>query len=289
MYAFRVDEPQLHHVAILFRDITDRKRAEVGLRAARHEADRANRAKDEFVAMLAHELRTPLAPMLTALQLLRLRGSSTREQDVLERQVAHLNRMVDDLLDVSRDSRGKLQLHREPAELWQVVLSAIELAGPRLEQHFVDVQVPREGLGVNVDRGRMAQVFANLLSNAAKYSDVGSRILVTGSRQSDIVRITVKDEGIGLAPEVLDQVFEPFVQQPQGRERAAGGLGLAIVRSLVAARGGTVRAESAGANRGSEFVVELQHVKRLLETYCLVRTRRSNCSQIVRTSGRAVR
>jgi len=259
VYAFRVDEPQLHHVAILFRDITDRKRAEVALRAARHEADRANRAKDEFVAMLAHELRTPLAPMLTALQLLRLRGSSTREQDVLERQVAHLNRLVEDLLDVSRDSRGKLQLDLEPAELWQVVLGAIELAGPRLEQHFVDVQVPREGLGVNVDRGRMAQVFANLLSNAAKYSDVGSRILVTGSRESDIVRITIKDEGIGLAPEVLNQVFEPFVQQPQGRERAAGGLGLglAIVRSLVAGHGGTVRAESAGANRGSEFIVEL--------------------------------
>ena len=197
--------------------------------------------------------------MLTALQLLRLRGSSTREQEVLERQVAHLNRLVEDLLDVSRVSQGKVELHLEPAELSQVVLGAIELAGAHVERHFVDVQLPREGLGVHVNRGRMTQVFANLLSNAAKYSDAGSRILVTGRRESTVVRITVKDEGIGLAPAALDQVFEPFVQQPEGRERAAGGLGLglAIVRSLVAGHGGTVRAESAGANRGSEFIVEL--------------------------------
>ena len=138
-------------------------------------------------------------------------------------------------------------------------IGAIELAGPRLEQHFVDVQVPREGIELDVDPARMAQVFANLLANAAKYSDAGSRILVSASREPAAVTVTVKDEGIGLAPDTHERIFEPFVQQPEGRERAAGGLGLglAIVRNLVAAHGGTVRADSAGAGQGSKFVVEL--------------------------------
>ena len=259
VYAFRVGDANLRQVAILFRDITDRKRADLALRAARERAELDNQEKDEFLAMLAHELRTPLAPMLTALQLLRLRGAHLREHDILERQVNHLNRMVDDLLDVSRISRGKVELRRERAQLSQVIVSAIELAGPRLEQHFVDVQLPREGIEVDVDPARMAQVFANLLANAAKYSDAGSRILVTASREPASVRVIIKDQGIGLASDMLEPIFEPFVQEPQGRERAAGGLGLglAIVRNLVAAHGGTVRAESTGAGQGSAFIVEL--------------------------------
>jgi len=259
VYAFRVGEPQLHHVGVLFRDITERRRADLALRAAREDAELANREKDEFLAMLAHELRTPIAPMLTALQLLRLRGAHMREHDILERQVEHLNRMVDDLLDVSRISRGKIELRRQRTELSQVIVEAIELAGPRLEQHFVDVQVLREGIEVDVDPARMAQVFANLLANAAKYSDAGSRILVSANREPAGVRVTIKDQGIGLAPDTYERIFEPFVQQPEGRERAAGGLGLglAIVRNLVAAHGGTVRAESGGAGQGSAFIVEL--------------------------------
>jgi PAS domain S-box-containing protein len=249
-------------------DITERKEAEHALRrseanhdAARREAERANRAKDEFLAMLGHELRNPLAPMLTALQLMRLRGRESREQEILERQVKHLTRMVDDLLDVSRITRGKIELQKRPVELSDVVIRALEIAGPMLEQRqaFVDVQVPRHGVGINADRERMAQVLSNLLTNAAKYSDHGSRIIVKGQRDGEVVRVSVQDEGIGIAPEMLGSVFDAFVQQSQSLERAVGGLGLglAIVRSLVTAHGGRVRAESEGVNRGAEFIVEL--------------------------------
>jgi PAS domain S-box-containing protein len=259
VYAFRVGQPELHHVAILFRDITDRKRAEGARDAAQAEAERANHAKDAFVAKLAHELRTPLAPMLTAIQLMRLRGSPSREQEVLVRQVRHLERMVEDLLDVTRLNRGKLILDRKPTELCQVVLLAMELAGPRLEKHYVDVRVPSTGAAVDVDRERMAQALSNLLTNAAKYSDPASHIVVTGCRNADAIRISVKDQGIGLAADTLQRIFEPFVQQPQAVERAQGGLGLglAIVRDIVAAHGGVVRAESGGENHGSEFIIEL--------------------------------
>ena len=264
VYAFRVGEPHLHHVAVLFADITTKRQSELALQAARVDAERANRAKDEFLAMLAHELRSPLAPMLTALQLMRLRGLHSKEQDVLERQVQHLSRMVDDLLDVSRITRGKLELQRQPVELCEIVVSAMELAGPLLEQrhHLVDIQVPPHDASVDVDRARMAQVLSNLVTNAAKYSDPGSRIELRGGRDGDIVRIHVKDNGIGLAPEMLEAVFQPFVQQPESIEHAAGGLGLglAIVRNIVQAHGGTVRAESAGINQGAEFIVELPGV-----------------------------
>ena len=214
--------------------------------------------------MLGHELRNPLAPMVTALQLLRLRGAESPEQEILERQVRHLTRMVDDLLDVSRITSGKVELHREPIELGEVVLAAMELVRPLLEQrrHHVELRVARSGAGIDVDRGRMAQVLSYLLTNAAKYSEPGSRIVVSGGRSGGIVRVGVKDEGIGLAPELLDALFEPFVQQPQALERAAGGLGLglAIVKNLVTAHGGTVRADSAGRDRGSEFIIELPAV-----------------------------
>jgi signal transduction histidine kinase/CheY-like chemotaxis protein len=264
VYAFRVGDPDQHLVGVLFSDITDRKRTETALDAARREAERANQAKDEFLAMLGHELRNPLAPMLTALQLMRLRRATSREQDVLERQVKHLTRMVDDLLDVSRITRGKIELVRRPIELSEIVLSAMELAGPLLEQHqnFVEVHVPRRGAAIDVDRARMVQVLSNLLTNATKYSDVGSNIVLRGARDGDVVTFSVKDEGVGLSPDMLDTIFEPFAQQPQSLDRAAGGLGLglAIVRNLVKAHGGTVRAESAGDDQGSEFIVELPAV-----------------------------
>jgi len=261
VYAFRVGHPSLHHVAILFSDITARKRAERDVQSARAEAERANRTKDEFLAMLGHELRNPLAPMLTALQLMRLKGQHSREQDVLERQVHHLSRMVDDLLDVSRITRGTIELKRRPIELCDVVLQAMELAGPLLEQYqdLVDVQVPQHGLVIDVDRARMAQVLSNLLTNAAKYSPLGSRIVLRGVRENDHVTIRVQDAGMGIEQEMLDLVFEPFVQRSQSLDRTGGGLGLglAIVRNLVQSHGGTVRAESAGTNQGSEFIIEL--------------------------------
>lgn len=261
VYAFRVDDPAQRHVAILFSDVTARKAAETALSAARHEAERANRTKDVFLAMLGHELRNLLAPMLTALQLIRLRSGDTRELGILERQVKHLTRMVDDLLDVSRITRGKIELQKQPIELCKVVLRAMELAGPLLEQrhNHVDIHVPRHGVGIDADPDRLAQVLGNLLTNASKYSEQGSRIVIRGQRDDGVVRVGVKDHGIGIRREMLDSVFDAFVQEPEAVERASGGLGLglAIVRSLVAAHGGTVRAKSEGVNRGSEFIVEL--------------------------------
>jgi signal transduction histidine kinase/response regulator of citrate/malate metabolism len=255
------DDGRPDSVIALCNDVTEQVIARQRLEALALEASQASRAKDEFLAMLGHELRNPLAPMRTALQLMRLRGTSSREQDVLERQVTHLSRLVDDLLDISRITRGKIDLSRRAVELSEVVLRAMEIASPVLEHahHEVLLDVPRKGLGVDADIERLAQVVSNLLTNAAKYSDPRSRIHVTGSRTGDWVKLSVKDEGSGIAPEMLSRVFDAFVQQPQTLERSRGGLGLglAIVRSLVEQHGGTVRAFSAGIGRGSEFIVEL--------------------------------
>jgi signal transduction histidine kinase len=257
----RGDDRRFESVVVLCNEVTEQVEARQRLEALAHEAAQASRAKDEFLAMLGHELRNPLAPMRTALQLMRLRGSESREQDVLERQVRHLSRLVDDLLDVSRITRGKIDLDRRPVELSEVVLRAMEIASPVLEHahHEVVLQVPRQGLGVDVDIERMAQVVSNLLTNAAKYSDARSRIQVTGTLQGDRVSLSVRDEGSGIAPEMLSRVFEAFVQQPQTIDRARGGLGLglAIVKSLVEQHDGRVSAHSLGIGQGSEFVVEL--------------------------------
>jgi CheY-like chemotaxis protein len=209
-----------------------------------------------------------LSPILTALQLLNLRGVRARELAVIERQVGNLVRLVDDLLDVARISRGKVELRKQPVEIASVVVRGIELASPILEQRQqrLEVNVPPEGLMVDADDDRLAQVVSNLLTNAAKYSDTGSRIRVEASRTpSDgrgspcVVRLAVKDEGIGIAPDMLESIFESFVQHHQALDRAAGGLGLglAIVRSLVRMHGGRVSAHSEGLGKGSEFRVEL--------------------------------
>jgi CheY-like chemotaxis protein len=188
-------------------------------------------------------------------------GDTARERETIERQLQHVVRLVDDLLDISRITGGKIELNRQPIELSEVVLGAMELAGSLLEQNqnFVEVQVPPYGAAMQVDRARMVQILSNLLTNASKYSHVGSSIILRGGRVGEIVRISVKDEGVGLSPEMLELIFEPFVQQPQSLDRAGGGLGLglAIVRNLVKAHGGSVHAESAGRGHGSEFIVEL--------------------------------
>jgi signal transduction histidine kinase len=228
---------------------------------ARAAAESANLAKDEFLAMLGHELRNPLAPILTSLRLMRMRSGPSREQAIIERQVDHLVRLVDDLLDISRITRGKVDLKREPLELVAAVLGGVEIASPLLEskRHHLDIQVPPEGLPVVGDPDRLAQVVSNLITNAAKYSEPGTRIQVAGVRVGRLARLRVRDEGVGIAPEMLAHIFDPFVQQPQSSERSKGGLGLglAIVRSLVELHGGTVAAHSAGPGRGSEFIIEL--------------------------------
>ncbi len=234
---------------------------------ARREAESANRAKDEFFAMLGHELRNPLAPILTALQLMHLRGTdeTKRERTLIERQVMHLVRLVDDLLDVSRVTQGKIEIKREQAELAEIMAKAIEQASPVIEQraHKLTVDVPRHGIRLDADPIRLAQVFSNLLTNAAKYTEPGGWISVTSAREGDEVVVKVRDNGTGISPEMLPRVFDLFAQERQALDRTQGGLGLglAIVRSMVTLHGGRVGVYSAGKGLGSEFTVRLPVVE----------------------------
>ncbi|HLV68277.1 MAG TPA: ATP-binding protein [Polyangiaceae bacterium] len=233
------------------------------LEELRSAAESAQRAKDEFLAMLGHELRNPLAPILTALHLMRMRGGSAleRERNVIERQAQHLVRLVDDLLDISRVTRGKIELRKRRIELCEPTARAIERVSPLFEQrgHELVVNVPENGLLVDADPERLTQVIANLLTNAAKYTENGGHITVTGERQGIDVVLSVRDTGIGIEPLVLPRIFDVFTQGRQGLDRGKGGLGLglAIVRSLVELHGGTVAAESAGPGLGSEFTVRI--------------------------------
>jgi signal transduction histidine kinase len=228
---------------------------------ARAAAEAANRGKDEFLAMLGHEMRNPLAPILTSLQLMRIRGGKSREQAIIERQVDHLVRLVDDLLDISRITQGKIDLKKERLELIAAVLGGVEIASPMLEarRQHLDIRVPQEGLPVVGDPDRLAQVIANLVTNASKYSEPGTTIHIAAERLGAAARLRVRDEGVGIAPEMLTHVFEPFVQQPQSLERSKGGLGLglAIVRSLVELHAGRVSASSEGLGKGSTFMIDL--------------------------------
>ncbi len=229
--------------------------------AARAEAEAANRTKDEFLAMLGHELRNPLAPIATALHLVEQGGQGdTREHLIIRRQVAHLQRLVDDLLDVSRITRGKVELRRERIEVGAFVGKAIEMARSLLEQrrHRLSVDVPA-GLAVNGDPVRLAQVVANLLTNAARYTPAGGNVHVGAVREGEKVRVWVQDDGSGIAAPLLGRIFDPFVQGPRGRDRQLGGLGLGLtlVKSFVELHGGRVEARSDGAGTGSTFSVEL--------------------------------
>ena len=229
---------------------------------ARQEAEAANRAKDEFLAMLGHELRNPLSPILTALQLMKLRGGGglAREREVIERQVGHLTRLVEDLLDVSRITRGKVAIKEEDVEIAEAVAKGIEIATPLLDQrtHVLRVDVPRK-LWVRGDPVRLSQVFSNLVTNAAKYTAPGGHITIRAVEEHGDVVIRIRDTGIGIAPDVLPKVFDLFVQERQDIDRPQGGLGLGltIVRNLVERHGGTVSAHSDGPGGGSEFVVRL--------------------------------
>jgi signal transduction histidine kinase/CheY-like chemotaxis protein/GAF domain-containing protein len=236
-------------------------------KAARAAADEAGRAKDEFLAMLGHELRNPLAPIVTALHLMRLRGAGVleRERAVIERQVNHLMRLVDDLLDVSRATRGGLRLELAPVELWAIVADAIEAASPLVEERNqqLTVSVPRTGLVIDADRGRLVQVVTNLLNNAAKYTPPGGHITMSARVDGDRVGLEVADDGAGIAPDLLPRVFEAFTQGRQGLDRKQGGLGLglAIARQLIVGHGGTIEARSAGSGRGTLIVVRMPRAR----------------------------
>ena len=243
-------------------DVTEQVLGRRRMDEARAQAELANRSKDEFLAMLGHELRNPLAPILTALQLMQLRAPDVfeRERSVIERQVRHVVRLVDDLLDVSRITRGKTELHKDLVDLADVVAKAIEQASPLLEErdHSLGVLVPR-GLLVDGDAMRLAQVISNILTNAAKYTERGGQIDISGSRRGESIEIRVRDTGIGIAKEMLPHIFDMFVQERQALDRARGGLGLglAIVKSLVELHGGTVQVDSEGVGKGSEFTIRL--------------------------------
>jgi signal transduction histidine kinase/CheY-like chemotaxis protein len=225
-------------------------------------AEGASRAKDEFIAMLSHELRNPLSPIVTALELMRVNApaATQRERIVIERQVAHLVRLVDDLLDVSRVIRGKVRLERRPVALAEVIANAVEQASPLLEERRHELQIDAaEGLVLDGDAHRLAQVVANLLTNAAKYTDPGGHIVLRAQAERLEVRLSVTDDGIGISPSLMPRVFDLFVQGERNLDRAPGGLGigLTIVRSLVDLHGGRVSVESSGRGRGSTFTIWL--------------------------------
>ncbi len=239
-------------------DVTERKLAEQSLREA-------DRRKDEFLAMLAHELRNPLAPLRNALEVLKLPDAdpadAARMRAVMERQVEHLVRLVDDLLDVSRIMRGKIALRKEVVELAAVVMRAVETAQPLIEAraHELSVKVDDGAVPLEGDLVRLAQVVSNLLHNAAKYTEPGGRISLEARREGAEVVLCVRDNGVGIPPEVLPHVFDLFVQADRSMARSQGGLGigLTVVKRLVELHGGRVEARSEGPGRGSEFIVRL--------------------------------
>jgi len=225
----------------------------------------ADRRKDEFIAILAHELRNPLAPIRNAVELLRLSagGAALVEQarSMMERQVAQMTRLVDDLLDVSRIASGKLQLRKERVPLAAVVQSAVEAQRPLLaaSAHELTVTLPSEPIDLEADPARLAQIISNLLNNAAKYTERGGHIWLTGERQGDDVVISVRDNGIGIAAEHLPHIFDMFAQAEPALERSQGGLGigLPLVKGLVERHGGSIAAESDGLGKGCRFTVRL--------------------------------
>ena len=240
-------------------DITEKKREEQALREA-------DARKDEFLATLAHELRNPLAPLRTSLEILHKEGiePDAREaaRQVMLRQVNQMVALIDDLIDISRISTGRIDLYREPVALAEVVDSALEISRPLIEArgHDFSLRMPAEPVYLDVDKTRVAQILSNLLNNAAKYSGQKGRIRLAAAVEGAYVVATVTDSGIGIAPEMLSRVFEMFVQVDERLERAEGGLGvgLTLARRLAELHGGTLEARSAGLGRGSEFTLRLK-------------------------------
>jgi PAS domain S-box-containing protein len=237
-------------------DIDSVKRLEAAL-------EEADRQKDQFVATLAHELRGPLAPILNAVDALGFAdvvpASATRLRDIIKRQAKNISRLLDDLLDVSRVSRGRVDLRLEWITLQSLLDVAVEIAMPIIasKRHALEIDVLNPGLEIWVDPMRMAQVLANLLTNAAKYTDAGGSIVLTAMHSPGSLMLSVKDNGIGLPADVLEHVFTMFSQERALLDRSEGGLGigLALVRALVELHGGTVKAASAGPGKGCEFQV----------------------------------
>jgi signal transduction histidine kinase/CheY-like chemotaxis protein len=249
---------QQRRTAAALTEIEKRKSVEAALRES-------NRRKDEFLAMLGHELRNPLAPISIALQILREAPPASRDaawaRESIGRQLSHMTRLLDDLLDISRVTLGKIQLQLAPVSVGQVIASAVEATRPLIDSgaHQLTVKLPDDSVMIRGDAVRLTQVVANLINNAAKYTERGGRIDVAVDHDGAEVRVSVRDNGIGIAADALERIFDLFSQLPGGHERAQGGLGigLTLARRLVEMHGGSVEARSEGPNRGTEIVVRL--------------------------------
>jgi len=266
--ALRNQDGALVGFAKVTRDLTERKAAEEE-RVRLAEAHEAERRNQEFLAIMGHEMRNPLAPMVTAVHRIRLRRGRDCDEEiaVLGRQLGHMKRLVDDILDASRFLRSDVRLNRNVVEIGDVLANAVDVVASLLDEkrHKLAIDVPKSDLLVEVDAARMVQVFGNLLNNAAKYTNENGVITLSATASLDQVTVTIADNGIGIQADVLPRVFELFTQAEQGIDRRYGGLGigLAVVKRLVANHGGDVTAESAGANRGSRFTVRLPRYVRI--------------------------
>ena len=246
-------------------DVTERHLAGEALAAHAAELARADRSKDEFLAMLAHELRNPLAPLRNASEILRSTDVSaderTHAQNILDRQIENMSRMIDDLLDVSRITEGKIELRKKAVSLESILTAATSLARSGCAAHSQDLALtlPAEPVWLNADATRLEQVFGNLLTNACKYSGVGSHIVIRAERMNGEVSVSVCDDGAGISPELLPHIFDLFVQASRTLDRAHGGLGigLTLVQRLVNLHGGSIEAYSDGLGHGAEFIVRL--------------------------------
>ena len=265
VYATRIGGADSRKVGLLFNDISVRKQSESTLRRLADDLAEADRRKTEFLATLAHELRNPLAPIRNGLSVMRLSGDNpaamAKVRDMMERQVGHLVHLIDDLLDIARISGGKLELKCQRTDLASILASAVETSMPLIDagEHALTLDVPDAALPVDADATRIAQVVANLLNNAAKYTPPGGQIALSARRDGLDAVITVRDSGVGIAADALAGVFEMFSQIGRTVDRSQGGLGigLSLVRRLVEMHGGSVAASSAGTNAGSLFTVRL--------------------------------
>ncbi len=262
-------EAAVHLNELLAAEITERTHVEHDLRGANQQLAAADRSKDEFLAMLGHELRNPLAPIRNAAQILRLANSEDptiiRAQAIIERQADHLARLVDELLDVSRIQKGKITLKRVHVDVADAVSRAVESCDQLIsaQRHVLTLDLPTGVLRVDADPTRFDQILVNLISNAAKYTRSGGAIDIKAAREGEMAVVRVRDNGLGIAPEDLRRVFELFTQVEQSLERSQGGLGLGLklVKELVELHGGDVAAQSEGLGTGSEFIMRLPAVK----------------------------
>ena len=251
---------------VVLTDLTHRRLLERERERALAELQEADRRKDEFLGMLAHELRNPLAPIINGVEILENLGPGHEElagkyHTIIARQARHMKRLLDDLLDVSRVSQGKVQLHKERVDLNVLLQQAVEVNRPAVveKRHTLSLTLAPQALMLDADPTRMVQVFANLINNAAKYTDTGGRLAVTSAVEDGEAVVSVRDNGVGMTPELLTRAFDLFVQETRALDRAQGGLGigLTLVRTLVNMHGGSVRAFSEGQGCGSELVVRL--------------------------------